>query len=215
MKMAENANKYSAADGVTQTFDFCHGTPLMVRAADFNALYRRLEAVTAEAQENKRWARTAQADAERYRWMRAEHERHDPICHLSWKRNGDRSSGEWVNTACLDVSIDLAMQAAREPGVMQHPLGPWRVVSNADGWRASYEGNGCSAYQAIVDAYGIVIALAVDKQDDHSEPMPERQSGLLAAAPELLKCLRSLYHAPLGQGDYAAAGELLKRLGAA
>ncbi len=38
---------------------------------------------------------------------------------------------------------------------------------------------------------------------------------LMAAAPELLKCLHSLYHAPLGQGDYAAAGELLKRLGAA
>ncbi len=37
--MAENATKCSAADGVTQTFDFCHGMPLMVRAVDFNGLY--------------------------------------------------------------------------------------------------------------------------------------------------------------------------------
>ncbi len=28
--MAENATKCSAADGVTQTFDFRHGMPLMV-----------------------------------------------------------------------------------------------------------------------------------------------------------------------------------------
>lgn len=50
-------------------------------------------------------------DAGRYRWLRAEHERHDPICHLSWKRNGDRSSGEWVNTSRLDTTVDLAIDA--------------------------------------------------------------------------------------------------------
>jgi predicted RNase H-like nuclease (RuvC/YqgF family) len=55
------------------------------------------------------------ADAERYRWLRSEHARHDPICHLMWKRNGDRSCGEWVNTAVLDTSIDLARAAATAP----------------------------------------------------------------------------------------------------
>ena len=52
-------------------------------------------------------------DAERWQWLRSEHERHDPICHLSWKRNGDRSSNEWVNTSRLDASADLAIDAAR------------------------------------------------------------------------------------------------------
>lgn len=36
--MENNGVKCAAADGVTQTFDFCHGMPLMVRAVDFNAL---------------------------------------------------------------------------------------------------------------------------------------------------------------------------------
>lgn len=52
-------------------------------------------------------------DAARYRWIRGEHQRFDPICHLSWKRNGDRNCGEWVNTANLDASVDLAIEAAR------------------------------------------------------------------------------------------------------
>ena len=49
-------------------------------------------------------------DAERYRWLRAEHERHDPVCHLSWKRNSDRNGHSWVNTANLDAAIDAAME---------------------------------------------------------------------------------------------------------
>lgn len=54
--MAENATKCCAADGGTQIFNFCHGMPLMVRAADFNALYREAEKL--------------RKDAERYRWLR-------------------------------------------------------------------------------------------------------------------------------------------------
>ncbi len=52
-------------------------------------------------------------DAERYRWLRKEHERVDPICRLSWKRNNERNSGEWVNTAQLDAAIDAAMKEAQ------------------------------------------------------------------------------------------------------
>ena len=51
----------------------------------------------------------AEKDAERYRWLRAEHERHDPVCHLSWKQNSDRNGSEWVNTANLDAAIDAAL----------------------------------------------------------------------------------------------------------
>lgn len=51
----------------------------------------------------------AEKDAERYRWLRAEHERHDPVCHLSWKQNSDRDGSEWVNTANLDAAIDAAL----------------------------------------------------------------------------------------------------------
>lgn len=45
-----------------------------------------------------------------YRWLQAEHQRPDPVCHLSWKKNGDRNCGEWVNTADLDAAIREAMK---------------------------------------------------------------------------------------------------------
>jgi len=51
-----------------------------------------------------------QADAGRYQWLRSEHERFDPVCHLSWKHAGDRNGGVWVNTANLDADIDAAMK---------------------------------------------------------------------------------------------------------
>lgn len=53
-------------------------------------------------------------NARRYEWLRSEHDRVDPICHLSWKRNGDRNSSEWVNTAQLDAAIDRAIESAKE-----------------------------------------------------------------------------------------------------
>jgi len=79
-----------------------------------------IDSLRTQLAEARAEAEALRKDAERYRWLRAEHERHDPICRLVWKRNGDRSSGEWVNTARLDSSIDLAIQAARERAVSQH-----------------------------------------------------------------------------------------------
>ena len=55
-------------------------------------------------------------DAERYQWLRFEHQRHDPICHLSWKRNGDRSSSEWVNTTDIDTALDHARTTHKDEG---------------------------------------------------------------------------------------------------
>lgn len=46
--MTENATKCSAADGVTQTFRFGHGTPIMVRAVDFNAQRAEITRLQAE-----------------------------------------------------------------------------------------------------------------------------------------------------------------------
>jgi hypothetical protein len=100
-----------------------------------------------------------------------------------------------------------AVGAPLETPVMQHTPGPWRV------W--------CSK-----DEDGRITVLEVCETQDrgrHSHfaslakhwPEAEANARLIAAAPELLKCLRSLYCAPMGQGDYAAAGELLRRLGAA
>lgn len=80
-----------------------------VRVADLDAVlteHVRLSTLQAEAYANHR-------DAERYRWLRAEHERVDPLCHLVWKRNGDRNGSEWVNPAEIDAAIDAAMGVKR------------------------------------------------------------------------------------------------------
>jgi hypothetical protein len=90
--MAENAAKCSAADGVTQTFDFYHGTPLMVRAVDFNALH-------AECQKLRK-------DAERYRWLQANMM---GVIHLLG-RPGIGLSG--VTGDGLNAQVDAAMLAA-------------------------------------------------------------------------------------------------------
>lgn len=86
----------------------------MLQMREIERLREQLAKAGAAFEREQDRADAAEKDAERYRWLRSEHERHDPICHLVWKRNGDRSSSEWVNTARLDASIDLAMQAAQE-----------------------------------------------------------------------------------------------------
>lgn len=55
-------------------------------------------------------------DAERYAWLRSEHERADPVCHLTWKLGGQRNGSEWVNTARLDSDIDAAIRALNTEG---------------------------------------------------------------------------------------------------
>lgn len=55
-------------------------------------------------------------DAARYRWLRAEHGVINPLAHVTWKQNGDRNCGEWVNTASPD-SLDRAIDAAMTGGL--------------------------------------------------------------------------------------------------
>lgn len=74
-----------------------------------------IRAIEAAIQERTHSAEIAGAlrDAERYRWLRAEHAVRSPLAHVCWKRNGDRECGDWVNTSGpdqLDTAIDSAMQ---------------------------------------------------------------------------------------------------------
>ena len=59
---------------------------------------RQLERENAELRE----------DAERYRWLRDESLRVDPVAAVVVKRFNDRTSAEWVNVAMLDAAIDAA-----------------------------------------------------------------------------------------------------------
>jgi hypothetical protein len=52
-------------------------------------------------------------DAARYRWLRAEHERIDPLCHVVWKVGRDRNGSDWANTASLDADIDAARKEGK------------------------------------------------------------------------------------------------------
>lgn len=77
-------------------------------AKQFSSALNRLVARTHSAE-----IAGALLDAERYRWLRAEHAVRSPIAHVCWKRNGDRECGDWVNTSGpdqLDTAIDSAMQ---------------------------------------------------------------------------------------------------------
>lgn len=93
--------------------------------------------------------------------------------------------------------------------VMQHTPGPWHVDMRHYGTERGHVAISAEQHTALAQ----VVWQMVD--DDCPLPSGIANARLIAAAPDLLKCLRSLYRAPLGQGDYAAAGELLKRLGAA
>lgn len=73
-----------------------------------------LKALVAERDDLRRQLAEAELDARRYRWLRGEHKRVDPICAVIWKRNGDRNGSEWVNTANIDAEIDAAMGASNE-----------------------------------------------------------------------------------------------------
>jgi len=94
-----------------------------------------------------------------------------------------------------------------ERTVMQHTPGPWELVVE--------DGDMKIVAPPQDPRLATRETLMCDMEYYPWCPSNEADWMLIAAAPELLKCLRSLYRAPLGQGDYAAAGELLKRLGAA
>ena len=55
----------------------------------------------------------AQKDAERYRWLRAEHDRVDPLGRVVWKSNHDRNSHRWCDVFDLDGLIDEAIKEGK------------------------------------------------------------------------------------------------------
>ena len=50
------------------------------------------------------------ADAERYRWLRNEHQLLDPLCRLVWKFDDDRLCSDWVEVVNIDADIDAAIE---------------------------------------------------------------------------------------------------------
>jgi hypothetical protein len=114
----------------------------------------------------------------------------------------------------MNAEKQPAVAGPVEPTVRQHTPGPRRQTPGP--WQSK-----AIAWQ--YDGSHSLLWCDTSKGGQHWRRLDEQCNGrftepdalLMAAAPELLKCLHSLYHAPMGQGDYAAAGELLKRLGAA
>lgn len=85
-----------------------HGAQSGMYLSEVRALRAEVERLAAQAAPSERDAQ----DAARYRWLRAEHVNVSPMAAVCWKRNYDRNSSEWVNTASpqsLDSGIDAAM----------------------------------------------------------------------------------------------------------
>ena len=65
-----------------------------------------------ETRRAEKRAEDAERDAARYRFVRHEHEIINPLCSLLWKKNSDRSVGDWVHTADIDAAIDAAIKGS-------------------------------------------------------------------------------------------------------
>ena len=97
---------------VPDKFNVGDSAPYMLVGRDENDLRAAVAAVNFLRTHSAEIA-GALRDAERYRWLRAEHAVRSPLAHVCWKRNGDRECGDWVNTSGpdqLDTAIDSAMQ---------------------------------------------------------------------------------------------------------
>ena len=94
--------------------DLCAERDELRRQLDPMGEYASAEELIAALHAEKAEDDAMKQDARRYRWLRGEHKRVDPICAVIWKRNGDRNGSEWVNTANIDAEIDAAMGASNE-----------------------------------------------------------------------------------------------------
>ena len=52
-------------------------------------------------------------DAERYRWLRLEHDRIDPLGRMCWKRYHNRNGSEWCEVVDIDQAIDAAIKESK------------------------------------------------------------------------------------------------------
>jgi hypothetical protein len=63
------------------------------------------------------WAEKLLDDAERYRWLRSQHQTiclgELPLANVVWKRKGKRTSSLWENIA-TDIELDRLIDAERE-----------------------------------------------------------------------------------------------------
>lgn len=88
----------------------------LARLADAHAAKTKAEeselACAAELDEVRARLAECERDAARYRWLRAEHDRVDPLARCGWKYRQDRNGHQWVdlpNGGQLDHMIDAAM----------------------------------------------------------------------------------------------------------
>ena len=52
-------------------------------------------------------------DAARYRWLRLEHDRTDPLGRMCWKRYDNRNGSEWCEVVDIDAAIDAAIKESK------------------------------------------------------------------------------------------------------
>ena len=52
-------------------------------------------------------------DGERYRWLRLEHDRIDPLGRMCWKRYDNRNGSEWCEVVDIDQAIDAAIKESK------------------------------------------------------------------------------------------------------
>lgn len=86
----------------------------------------------------------------------------------------------------------------------KHTPGPWRM-SDCGKWSVSHDGYGATSYIGVKDQTGAVVAIAVahDPEPFSSNPDPEANARLIAAAPKLLTSAQSVldWVDSLGNGE--------------
>jgi hypothetical protein len=103
---------------VTQVTAECYGAAHpdgeFVKFTDYDSLRATMLSIRDQRDQYSSELAAAERDAERYRWLRAEHDRVDPMGRCCWKVGNDRNGSEWcelVDGVDLDQMIDGAIDA--------------------------------------------------------------------------------------------------------
>jgi hypothetical protein len=76
--------------------------------------------------------------------------------------------------------------------IPKHTPGPWKSSPNTGAWSAINDGIGSSCYEAVKDAEGNVVALAVAHSPSlFADPDSGPNARLIAASPKLLAALQA------------------------
>ena len=78
-----------------------------IKQSSVTAFARAIEAKVLERLSDKL------RDGERYRWLRLEHDRIDPLGRMCWKRYDNRNGSEWCEVVDIDAAIDAAIKESK------------------------------------------------------------------------------------------------------